>query len=205
MTKKKQHSGRADGSARNVDDSANRAAGGRDELPRRRTLKAVLAGGAVVSAPAAWQKPVVDSVLMPTHAQSSPTEGPCGSGGPCTNNMTANILFAELVGGDLIVVGDAQIPPNEGCGFGDPAEPPTWTEPQLVCEVISDGNLIADETFQTANDPCGFGTAAVTEGCMVSCSVSVGEASHDLAEGDCVTLRFNFAGGCVCSDVTTVA
>ena len=52
---------------------------------RRKILKQTLAGGAVISAGVAsskWSKPVVDSVVLPAHAQTSTPDG--GSGGSTT-------------------------------------------------------------------------------------------------------------------------
>lgn len=173
--------------------------------PRRKTLKTLLAGGAIAGIPTQWGKPVVDSVVLPVHAQSTPGPGPCGgSGGPCTSGMNVNILFAELVGGDLIVVGDTQIPADEGCGLGPSDEPPTWTEPQLICALLDNNGLIASETFDSAGGGCNDDSATAV-GCLVSCSVSLGSGEHSVSSGDCITLRFIFAGGCVCSEVTTVS
>lgn len=52
---------------------------------RRKILKQTLAGGAVISAGVAsskWSKPVIDSVVLPAHAQTSEPGG--GSGGSTT-------------------------------------------------------------------------------------------------------------------------
>lgn len=44
---------------------------------RRRVVKRIVSGGGVVAGAGAlssgWQKPVIDSVLLPAHAQSSPS------------------------------------------------------------------------------------------------------------------------------------
>ena len=50
---------------------------------RRKILKQTLAGGAVISAGVAsskWSKPVVDSVVLPAHAQTSTPGGGTGGG-----------------------------------------------------------------------------------------------------------------------------
>lgn len=118
--------------------------------------------------------------------------------------MNINILFAELVSGSLLVVGDTQIPTNQGCGLGPSDEPPTWTAPQLVCALLDENGLITSSTFDNAGGGCDD-SSATDVGCLVSCSVSVGPGGHSVSSGDCVTLRFIFAGGCVCSEVATVS
>lgn len=54
---------------------------------RRKLLKSIVAGsGAVVagkSLPEGWTRPVVDSVMLPAHAQTSPGGGAGGGGGTC--------------------------------------------------------------------------------------------------------------------------
>jgi len=48
---------------------------------RRSTLRTLLTGGGVVTLsalPAQWVKPVVDAVVLPTHAQTSPEDAPNG-------------------------------------------------------------------------------------------------------------------------------
>ncbi len=171
------------------------------DSPRRRALKALVAGGVISGIPATWRKPVVDSVVLPANAQLSPPPPPptCGDGGPCTPGMNVNILFAELVGEDLIVVGDTQIPPGQGCGLGAEFSPP-----QLICALLDSNGLIASRTFSSYGNGCNDASATVV-GCLVSCSVEVTSGSHSVTAGDCVTLRFIFSGGCVCSGVTTVS
>lgn len=40
---------------------------------RRKTLKKLGMGGAIVSISKPWQKPVVDSIVLPAHARTSTT------------------------------------------------------------------------------------------------------------------------------------
>ena len=66
---------------------------------RRKLLKSMAAGsGAVIagkSLPESWSKPVVDSVMLPAHAQTSPS--------PCTPCLGA-ALYCEGSGGSGITV-----------------------------------------------------------------------------------------------------
>ena len=59
---------------------------------RRKILKSIAAGsGAIVagkSLPESWSRPVVDSVLLPAHAQTSPSPSPPPSG--CTTTYTGS-------------------------------------------------------------------------------------------------------------------
>ena len=62
-----------------------------ESVSRRRLLKQIGVAGAVTGAaamlPAKWAKPVVDKVLVPAHAQTSPTTTPTPTTtpeGPCT-------------------------------------------------------------------------------------------------------------------------
>lgn len=44
-----------------------------DAEARRRTVKKVLAGAAVIGVVQHWSKPIVESVVLPTHGQTSPS------------------------------------------------------------------------------------------------------------------------------------
>jgi len=73
--------------------------------PRRKVLKALVAGSAVTTSPI-WVKPVVNSVLLPAHAQTSTTPGDAGAGGG-----------ADGGGGDdvtLLPAASASATPDEG-------------------------------------------------------------------------------------------
>lgn len=61
--------------------------GGRGDASRRRLLKSVAGGGTalgLVALPGQWAKPVVASVILPAHAQTSPP-APSGCTGTITN------------------------------------------------------------------------------------------------------------------------
>lgn len=102
---------------------------------RRNILKAIGAGGAVVagkSLPRSWRKPIVDSVVLPVHAQTS-----CGAGTTirarspfAENDSTARFIIiadesdnvlARCCCGDRsdIVIEAACLPPGTYYVFGD--------------------------------------------------------------------------------------
>ena len=64
---------------------------------RRKLLKSIAAGsGAIVagkSLPESWSKPVVDSVMLPAHAQTSPGEPECNESIVYTNIIDAGTGF----------------------------------------------------------------------------------------------------------------
>lgn len=66
---------------------------------RRRVLSAILWGGsAVVTLPESWTRPVIQSVLLPAHAQTSaPDEEPDSEDGTfsCTNTYEGQISLAS--------------------------------------------------------------------------------------------------------------
>lgn len=63
------------------------------ETARRRVLKRLVAGGGVVATgkimPDDWHRPVVESVILPAHAQTS--EQP-----PLFNNVNATVTFSTF-------------------------------------------------------------------------------------------------------------
>lgn len=50
----------------------------RTPLTTRRTLIGAALGASALAAPTRWSKPIVDSVLLPAHAQASPVSPPSG-------------------------------------------------------------------------------------------------------------------------------
>ncbi|MCK5360195.1 MAG: twin-arginine translocation signal domain-containing protein [Gammaproteobacteria bacterium] len=162
---------------------------------RRKALKAIGAGGVIAGTiPGSWTTPVVKSVLLPAHAQTSAPA--CSTSGPCQSGMSVNILSAVVVGsGGLFVIGEAQIP-----GGNNPCWPDDSSS--VVCEVIDEGAVLESRDNTSAGGNCSVGSI---NGCLVSCSVLVSSADNTLTSGDCVTLRVTFNGACICSGVTTVA
>ena len=165
---------------------------------RRKALKAIGASGVLAGTiPGSWTKPLVESVVLPAHAQTSPPSTTCTNSGPCTSGMNVNILAATLVGGgDLLVVGDTPIPVS--CIVAPPEE-----NSSVLCEVIDTGAVVGSDFRSTAGGDCTE-AGATAAGCFTSCSLVVPSANHTLVRGDCVTLRLTYNGNCVCSDVTTV-
>lgn len=71
MARKTDHPGNNGSQGKNGDDSTE---------PRRRLLKTVAAGGTALgltALPGKWAKPIVASVVLPAHAQTSPEDGEC--------------------------------------------------------------------------------------------------------------------------------
>jgi hypothetical protein len=168
---------------------------------KRNTLKTLVAGGALAGMiPETWRRPMVNAIVLPSHAQTTvppPKEPPgCGDGGSCTSGMNVNIISAELLpDGDLFVLGDGHIPAD--------CVTVTGVFPRFVCALLDSDGLIQSETFTSAGGDC-FDDTATVSGCLVSCSILIASASHSVEGGDCITLRFRFTGDCVCSAVTTV-
>lgn len=58
---------------------------------RRRILRSIVIGGGIAATvPKTWVKPVVDSVILPSHAQVSPPPGPSG---PTTVNYSEDMAI----------------------------------------------------------------------------------------------------------------
>ena len=105
---------------------------------RRKLLKSIAAGsGAIVagkSLPEEWARPVVDSVMLPVHAQTSteaPSEAPSfvSAGGPLPPRVSldSESLFADL--------SDALVPEAKANGF----------DPEIPCIVNNgDGTVVVD-------------------------------------------------------------
>ena len=72
---------------------------------RRKLLKSIAAGsGAIVAAkslPESWSKPVVDSVMLPVHAQTSPSQsiffGASQSDNGANHSIQPDSLFADVI------------------------------------------------------------------------------------------------------------
>ena len=160
---------------------------------RRKALKTIGVTGVLAgTVPATWSTPVVKSVLLPAHAQTSEPQ-PCQAGDCSPLCMNVNLLSAVVeTSGALFVLGETQIAGGSECFVDD--------SKSIVCEVIDNGTVI-DSDDRTSAGSCSTGSI---DGCLVSCSMLVPDTSHTLQSGDLVTLRVTFNGICVCSDVTTV-
>lgn len=87
-------------------------------LRRRLLTGGVAAGLSMPLIPTSWNRPVVESVLLPAHAQTSgPSSGPCGpvSGTGCIAVLLNNEGYADFNGGNYLPIG-TEVFPDEGCG-----------------------------------------------------------------------------------------
>jgi len=183
----------------------------KEEVNRRRLIKSLVAGGTAAAAiPNKWTSPIVESVVMPAHAMTSEVSpdvppdscGAPGTGSSNTAGLSANVTAAVIGGGgELIVVGEADVP--DTCWIGVGADDDNRG---LTCELV-DCNatvLFSEDTDTFGHIGPGGGCSAPGQVCMVSCSVEVDPGSHAVTSGDAVTLRFRFLGGCLVSAVGTV-
>lgn len=94
------------------------------DTSRRKLLKSIAAGsGAIVagkSLPESWSRPVVDSVMLPAHAQTSET-GPLCSTGPLT---ITNTSYGIVIIFDGISCSLAEYAETD-CSFGVGCDPDT--------------------------------------------------------------------------------
>ncbi len=106
------------------------------QASRRKLLKSILAGGGVAAAgralPEQWTKPVVDSVLLPAHAQTT-----CGGitsyAGGVILNVVNGVVGAD--NGDLEKLLDMVVPRAVAQGL------PTTATAQLCIECNGDGTI----------------------------------------------------------------
>jgi len=176
------------------------------EVDRRKLIKSLAAGGAMaVAIPNKWTSPIVDSVVVPAHAVTSVVTvnscGAPGSGSSNTSGLTANVTAATLLGGgELVVVGEADVPDTCWIGVGGSDE-----DRGLTCELVDcNRTVLASEDQDTFGDIGGDGCSAAGQVCMVSCSVEMASGTHSIVSGDAITLRFRFLGGCLVSAVSAV-
>ena len=108
---------------------------------RRNLLKSITAGGGAVIAgktlPESWSRPVVDSVLLPAHAQTSPTSrtffGPATVVSIGSRDRNDSTLFADIY---RMLVNDA---------YADGPPPPGQSNGTILA--IENGDSV-DVTFQ---------------------------------------------------------
>lgn len=68
---------------------------GIEKAPRRRLLAALGLGGSAAFLPPLWHKPMVQGLILPAHAQTSPT-GPVGPTGSLTDPCMVQLVFELL-------------------------------------------------------------------------------------------------------------
>lgn len=168
---------------------------------RRRALNALVASGAIAgfALPNNWKKPVVNAVILPAHAQTSPGGGGGGGRRPsegCALSINAAVLDGSS--GALLVLALGSI--SAGCVQN------ADSRAGLDCFVITGGTTLplADGDASAGQFGCSDSIALVS-GCIVSCSVQVSATDHNLGPTDTVTIRFEFGGACVCTASATVA
>ena len=179
---------------------------------RRRLIKSLTAGGAAVTViPSRWTSPIVDSIVVPSHAELTAGGGgpgagvdPCaspGSGMSNTPGLTANITAALIDGdGDLIVVGETDLP--EVCFVLGEDEDSV----AVTCQVLDcNANVLGFNFTPTLGSfEKSHNCASAGQDCLISCSVEVDAGAHSVVSGDAVTLRFSFSKGCIVSAVATI-
>jgi hypothetical protein len=91
---------------------------------RRKLLKSIAAGsGAIVagkSLPEEWKKPVVDSIMLPAHAQTSPAPSPAPETCSTINvtfSFTTTVIGNGAVGYDIYPAGGGGSIDGDGIGF----------------------------------------------------------------------------------------
>jgi len=74
---------------------------------KRNTIKKIAGVGTIASLlPQAWTRPVVTSMVLPAHAQTSDTEPPMGA------DLTADAGFFDTASGTLIAVDNVDLSPT---------------------------------------------------------------------------------------------
>jgi hypothetical protein len=141
---------------------------------RRKLLKSIAAGTGVVvagkSLPENWTKPVVDSVMLPAHAQTSPVSKTCPEAG--TGSTPITLIVQAGANPDIVV----QIP-------GEPdftLTPVTWTgnhfnvtinDPELG-EISQHTTLDGDVDLAASPDAISGTVDAAWESATEQCSTT---------------------------------
>ena len=128
---------------------------------RRKLLKSIAAGsGAIVAGknlPESWSRPVVDSVMLPAHAQTSPTGPSGGSSGDIEltsiENLNDDSMFARL-SDKFISSAHADDPCPETIRWTTCVTPPEPGGNAFIVQVMwlqeinCSGGLLSRETFK---------------------------------------------------------
>lgn len=101
---------------------------------RRDSLRKLLAGGGIVigaeSLPGSWSRPLIDSVVLPAHAQTSLAD-------PCSLDIT------ETSSGVDVIVNGFVSPPTGG------------VEVEILVELLSGGSVVDSDTTTATTDSNG--------------------------------------------------
>jgi len=137
---------------------------------RRRLLKSIAAGsGAVITGktlPESWTRPIVDSVALPAHAETSPA---------CCEGVFCNLNFGQApIGGSAQVSSDCTIIMEGGSEAGD------WSGSGTVA---ADGSFSFPIIFVTASNQQVTGNVA--DGCLriIGTLTGWGDFSSSLSQG----------------------
>lgn len=134
---------------------------------RRRALKQLAAGGAVAGAVAAtiptrWTRPVVQSVVLPAHAQTSP--GDVQDGTFATRNIARSPTWLDF----FIPTAKAVLPPQ--CGF------------EYGCARAQDNEIVLFLVFSGGGDVACYRSGPGQLGETVSFTHIEGKSVHDLCD-----------------------
>jgi hypothetical protein len=193
---KKRKSARGCGASADGNNKADTGGQGALIEKRRKLLGGMVATGALggASLGSAWKKPVVETVMLPAHAQT--TTEPPDSGG-CNATCSMQITQADLAGGDINVLGLAAI---TAC---------CWTPDvgyeEVIAILISDGVTLTTDTMglQDCSATVTAGVDPALSGCVLS-ATAIETNTFGLNPGDSITLRLTYGGACICSDVATL-
>ena len=147
----------------------------RNKQSRRKMLKSMAVGGGAVvagkSLPDQWAKPMVDSVLLPTHAQTSPIELTCtlvasmqaessADGGLGSFAVPGSYTTAATDGANLTVTPQVSVPAGITDGFnlttvvtgGDISLPPPADLNQNVTPDPTNGAIVFNTIVTSGHD-----------------------------------------------------
>lgn len=169
-----------------------------DNRDRRTALKTLFLGGGSLSLsalPAQWIKPVVDTVLLPAHAQTSPDSG------PALNGFTVSPLARSPGLLDLIVpkaYASLAFPPTGGvlciqsngggwiASFDTGSEVATGSGDFNVCTSLSCGLAQLDINVTAANEDGSFDFVLAQFSSVCGSEVVSGTTNEPCSLGTCV-------------------